>query len=89
MLRAVHRDRFLEYIKMRRVQAMKPHHEEARKEWCQHKIDSDENFRRWVFTDEKKFNLDAPDGWAYYWHDTRMPELTKSKRQRDGGHVMV
>ena len=37
----------------------------------------------------KKFNLDGPDGLAYYWHDLRMEELTFSRRQQGGGSVMV
>jgi hypothetical protein len=41
------------------------------------------------FSDEKKFNLDDPDGWAYYWHDIRKNEVNFSTRQNDGGSVMV
>lgn len=42
-----------------------------------------------IFSDEKKFNLDGPDGWAYYWHDLRKDEATFSTRQQGGGSVMI
>ncbi len=41
-----------------------------------------------MFSDEKKFNLDGPDGFAYYWHDIRKEERYFSKRQQGGGSVM-
>ena len=42
-----------------------------------------------VFLDEKKFNLDGPDRFAYYWHDIRREEKLFSRRQGGGGSVMV
>ena len=37
--------------------------------------------RQLSFTDEKKFNLDGPDGWVYYWHDLRSaPEILSRNR---------
>lgn len=41
-----------------------------------------------VFSDEKKFNLDGPDGWNYYGHDLRKDEQLFSKRYAGGGSVM-
>lgn len=48
-----------------------------------------EEWRSIIFSDEKKFNLDGPDGWAYYWHDIRTEEKLFSKRQMGGEYVMV
>lgn len=42
-----------------------------------------------VFSDEKKFNLDGPDGCHSYWHDLRKEKIIMSKRQQGGGSVMV
>lgn len=42
-----------------------------------------------IFSDEKKWNLDGPDGWKYYWHDLRKEKEIFSKRQLGGGSVMT
>ncbi|CAK9827463.1 Transposable element Tc3 transposase [Anthophora retusa] len=42
-----------------------------------------------VFSDEKKFNLDGPDGYSYYYHDLRKEERIFSQRQHGGGSVMI
>ena len=42
-----------------------------------------------VFTDVTQFNLDEPEGLYDYWHDLRTSPDVLSKRQRDGGSVMV
>ena len=41
------------------------------------------------FSDEKKFNLDDPDGFQYYWADKSMPPEPFSKRQSGGGSIMI
>nr|pir hypothetical protein K07C6.14 - Caenorhabditis elegans [Caenorhabditis elegans] len=42
-----------------------------------------------VFSDEKKFNLDGPDGNRFYWRDLRKDPMVFSKRNFGGGSVMV
>lgn len=42
-----------------------------------------------IFSDEKSFNLDGPDGWSSYWHDLRKDKLIMSKRKFGGGSVKV
>lgn len=46
-------------------------------------------FLQIVWSDEKKFNLDGPDGLAYYWHDLRADPRYFSKRNFGGGSVMI
>lgn len=40
-----------------------------------------------VFTDEKKFNLDGPDGFQYNWYDLRREPEMYSKRVRAEGSL--
>ena len=63
--------------KMQRLEFARKHHS-WNKEWS-----------RVIFSDEKKFNLDGPDGFRYYWHDLRKEKLVLSKRAQGGGSVMV
>ncbi|CAI5451211.1 unnamed protein product [Caenorhabditis angaria] len=41
-----------------------------------------------IFSDEKKFNLDGPDGYNSYWHDIRKDQLRFPKRNFGGGRVI-
>lgn len=42
-----------------------------------------------IFSDEKKFNLDGPDGFNSYWRDLRKEPRYFSKRNFGGGSLMV
>ena len=46
-------------------------------------------WRKVIWSDERRFNLDGPDGFAYHWADTRIPERMFSRRQSGGGGVMI
>ena len=46
-------------------------------------------WRQVVFSDEKKFNLDGPDGLASYWHDLRGEEKVFSTRHQGGASLML
>ncbi|GBO08049.1 Transposable element Tc3 transposase [Araneus ventricosus] len=47
--------------------------------------------KKWdvIFSDEKKFNLDGPNGFRYFWYDLRKEKEIFSKRTFGGGSVMV
>lgn len=43
------------------------------------------DWKNMMFTDEKKFNLDGPDGIQLYWHDLRkQPEIHIRSRYKNG-----
>ena len=51
--------------------------------WC---------FKKWkrvVFSDEKKFNLDGPDGFQKFWFSKEIKQEYFSKRHTEGGSLMV
>lgn len=47
------------------------------------------DWRMVVFTDEKKFNLDGPDGYNFYFHDLRKEKRFLTRHHSREGGVMV
>lgn len=68
------------YRKMLPKPRLKPHHIEARLAWARKYMTFDEEWKKVVFSDEKKFNLDGPDGFKFYWHDLRNEPKTFMSR---------
>lgn len=79
----------LVYKKMLTGPRLTPAHIKGRQKWAHDHVDWRARWKKVVFSDEKKFNLDGPDGFAKYWHDLRKEERYFSKRQHGGGSVML
>lgn len=65
------------------------HHRDARLAFCRAHMNWKDEWKQVIFSDEKKFNLDGPDGFQYYYHDLRKEELLLSRRHTAVGSVMV
>jgi len=87
--RAIHSSGYLEYEKKCSRPAITDEIAARRLEWGHAHMQWNEEWSRTIFSDEKKFNLDGPDGFAYYWHDLRKSPQIFSKRQQGGGSVMI
>ena len=67
----------------------KPRHVVARLRWAIDHVSWREIWKKVIFSDEKRFNLDGPDGCKYYWHDLRKRRRTYFSRHSGGGGIMV
>jgi transposase len=79
----------LKYTKRKRTPALTREHKERRLEFAYFHFNREDTWTRTIFTDEKKFNLDGPDGCQYYWHDLRKEKESFFSRQQGGASVMV
>ncbi|CAD7082823.1 unnamed protein product [Hermetia illucens] len=85
--REINRNPNLVREKMRKAPRLQQHHKDARVEFARNNMS-----RHWdqvIFSDEKKFNLDGPDGFDGYWRDLRKEPRYLSRRNFGGGTVMV
>jgi len=80
----------LKYKKQIKRPAMQQRHKDARLIWAKNMLEKGADYwRQVVFSDEKKFNLDGPDGLASYWHDLRTEEKIFSTRHQGGDSIML
>ncbi|GMF17848.1 unnamed protein product [Phytophthora lilii] len=83
---------WLVYSKMDNTLPLSTEYKRAREAWAWDMVLSKDPVRSWeaiVFSDEKKWNIDGPDGFQNYWRDIRRPLRQTKRRQAGGGSVMV
>ena len=86
--RAVWRYEHIDFGSLLKRPKLLPHHIKKRFEWARrHRFLPFEECKRVIFTDEKRFCLDGPDGNTCYWRDTRLPRDIFATRARWGGGV--
>lgn len=79
----------LVYKKMKTKPPLTKLHKSARYSFADQAIRDRLDWSKIIWSDEKKFNLDGPDGLRYYWHDLRDEKQLLSKRAFGGGSLMV
>ena len=77
------------YLKRKSAPKLKEEHKCSRMDWAKKHMSFGLKWHQVIFSDEKKFNLDGPDGYQYYWHDLRKDPQYYSKRAFGGGSLMV
>ncbi|KAF0775017.1 hypothetical protein AaE_001283 [Aphanomyces astaci] len=79
----------LSYTKRRHTPALTARHKASRLEYAKRNLEEPPAWADIIWSDEKRFNLDGPDGLQYYWHDLRKEPHTYFSRRNGGGGVMV
>lgn len=87
--KAIRSSGVLQHRKMQKMPRLTAEHKLARVALAREWLENGYNWENVVWSDEKKFNLDGPDGYAYYWHDLRKEERIFSKRGFGGGSLMI
>ncbi|CAJ0584063.1 unnamed protein product, partial [Mesorhabditis spiculigera] len=79
----------LKWTKMDKEPALKPHHIIERAKFADEHMTWSDEWKTIIWTDEKKFNLDGPDGLTRYWRDATQPPLIHRTRNFGGGSLMI
>ncbi|KAH9111299.1 hypothetical protein AeMF1_014140 [Aphanomyces euteiches] len=80
---------FLKYLKRKGTPSLLPRHKIERINYASRNLEDQVNWTKIIWSDEKKFNLDGPDGLKYYWHDLRKAPESFFSRANGGQSVMV
>ena len=79
----------MKFKKIRRGPMLLPRHRSARRIWAdEHDGLDDFWWSNVMFSDEKKWNMDGPDGYRH-WVDTRATQPVHVRRHTGGGSVMI
>lgn len=85
----LHQDERLKYVKRNKFPKLTPRHKTARLNFAEKHQFWEEDWQSVIFSDEKKFNLDGPDGNQYHWQDTRKKPENRLARNFGGGSLMI
>ena len=77
------------YIKRKITPSLTSKHKESRVEFAKKYALKKDIWTKVIFSDEKRFTLDGPDGYRFYWHHLQHEEETFSKRPFGGGGLML
>ena len=87
--RVIRESGILKHKKKKTSPSLTDTHRQARLDWAKKHMTWNKEWQNVVWSDEKKFNLDGPDGFSYYWHDLRKEQELFSSRAQGGGSVMI
>ncbi|GBN72419.1 Transposable element Tc3 transposase [Araneus ventricosus] len=76
-------------VKMARRLPLSKLHISKRLKWARNHISYGDKWMAVLFSDDKKWNLDGPEGNIKYWHDLRKEPRSFFRRQSGGGSAMV
>lgn len=76
------------YEVMKQIMKLSPTHKTNRVAFASSYLSKDEDFEKWIFSDEKKFNGDGPDNLGSYLIKN-YPTAAREKRQCGGVSVMI
>jgi transposase len=87
--RVIKKSNIFKKKKKKRSPPLTKSHKDLRLKWAKDHMTWNKEWHKVVWSDEKKFNLDGPDGFSYYWHDLRKEEQIFSTRVQGGGSIMI
>ena len=87
--RLLARTKHLRWRKMRSFPSLKQRHITSRINYATSAMQLGEKWQIVIFSDEKKFNLDGPDGFHFHWRDLRREPRSVLRRNFGGGSVMI
>ncbi|GBM19828.1 Transposable element Tc3 transposase [Araneus ventricosus] len=80
---------YMIHAKMARRLTLSKLHISKRLKWARNHMPYGDKWMAILFSDDKKWNLDGPDGNIKYWHDLRKEPRSFFSRQSGGGSMMV
>jgi transposase len=89
ILRAIKSSKHLTYQKLLKKPRLTQAQKQTRWDFARKHITWTYQWHFVIFSDEKRFNLDGPDGCTLYWHDLRHEERSFFTRQGGGQSVMI